>query len=399
MGYKILISYVSAGGGHLSASKAVKEAIEKIDHECEVEIVDILSFTPFIFRLIYANGYLFLANRVPFLWGLLFTAKEDLSNISKGNFIYQFFMRIIARKFIKYVLNNKPDAIIFTHFLPAKIIQEVKEREKLDILTALCITDYGIHSIWITPGIDFYFLPAEQMLYEVVENIKKIEVKKENLIVSGIPIELKFSKEVDKEKVLSSLSFSKNFPVILFYAGLLNFKDIKRILSNICFFEIPYQLIVIVGKKEKIKEKIEEFFKNLNDPNLKAWKVCKFVNNMEELFSISSIILTKAGGLITTEALQKGTIPFLIENYPGQEERNADFLLEEGLAIKINQYSSLRYKVLKILKNQEKMKEMRERGMNFSRGDAAMKIAEKILGVLKKRGNKLNNQEFLKSEC
>jgi processive 1,2-diacylglycerol beta-glucosyltransferase len=383
MGYKILVSYASAGGGHLSASKAIAEAIKEKDPQSEVEIVDILSFTPSIFRLIYSNGYLFLANRVPFLWGLLFTAKEDFSNISKGNFFYRFFMRVIARKFIKYVLSKKPHAIIFTHFLPAKIIQDVKERNKLDILTALCITDYGIHSIWITPGIDLYFLPAEQMLYEVIENLEKIGGRRENFFVSGIPTELKFSKEVEKGKILSSLSFSENFPVILFYAGLLNFKDIKKILLNIFFLEIPYQLIVIVGKKERIREKVEEFLKNINDPNLKAWKVFKFVKNMEELLSISSIILTKAGGLITTEALQKGVIPFLIENYPGQEERNADFLLEEGLAIKINQYSSLRYKILKILKNPERMREMRERGKEFSKGDSALKIAEKILEILK----------------
>jgi len=383
MGYKILVSYASAGGGHLSASKAIAEAIKEKYPQSEVEIVDILSFTPSIFRLIYSNGYLFLANRVPFLWGLLFTAKEDFSNISRGNFFYRFFMRVIARKFIKYVLSKKPHAIIFTHFLPAKIIQDVKERKKLDILTALCITDYGIHSIWITPGIDLYFLPAEQMLYEVIENLEKIGGRRENFFVSGIPTELKFSKEVEKGKILSSLSFSENFPVILFYAGLLNFKDIKKILLNIFFLEIPYQLIVIVGKKGRIREKVEEFLKNINDPNLKAWKVFKFVKNMEELLSISSIILTKAGGLITTEALQKGVIPFLIENYPGQEERNADFLLEEGLAIKINQYSSLRYKILKILKNPERMREMRERGKEFSKGDSALKIAEKILEVLK----------------
>lgn len=385
MSYKILISYASAGGGHLSASKAIGEAIKKIDPQSEVEIVDILSFTPFIFRLIYAKGYLFLANRVPFLWGILFTVKEDFSNISKGGILYRFFMRITARKFIKYVLEKKPDAMIFTHFLPAKIMQDVKEKRKLNFLTALCITDYGIHSIWITPGIDIYFLPAEQMLNEVMANIDKIGIKEENLLVSGIPTELKFSKEIEKEKILSSLSFSKEFPVILFYAGLLNFKDIKKILSNLCFLQIPYQLIVIVGKKERINKKVEQFLKSINDYNLKNWKVFKFVSNMEELLSISTIILTKAGGLITTEALQKGVIPFLIENYPGQEERNADFLLEEGLAIKINQYSSLRYKILKILKNQEKMNMMREKCMNFSRGDSAMRIAGKILEILKNR--------------
>lgn len=385
MGFKILISYASAGGGHLSASKAIEEAIKRKDPQAEVEVVDILLFTPFIFRLIYAKGYLFLTNRIPFLWGLLFTAKEDFSNISKGNFFYRFFLRVIARRFIKYVLSKKPVAIIFTHFLPAKIIQDIKERKNLDLLTALCITDYGIHSIWITPKIDFYFLPAEQMLNEVMTNIDKIGTKKENFLVTGIPTELKFSKEIDREKVISNLSFSKDFPVILFYAGLLNSKDIKKILLNLCFLEIPYQLIVIVGKKEKIKKRVEEFLKGLNDCNLKNWKVFKFVSNMEELLSISTIILTKAGGLITTEALQKGVIPFLIENYPGQEERNADYLLEEGLAIKINQYSSLRYKILKILKNPEKMKEMRERGMSFSKGDSALKIAEKILQVLKNR--------------
>ncbi len=378
-----MILYASAGGGHLSASRAIAKAIKMKDPQSQVEIVDVLSFTPFIFRLIYANGYLFLANRIPFLWGLLFTAKEDFSNISKGSIFYRFFMRIIAWKFIKYVLNRKPDAIIFTHFLPAKIIQDVKERKKLNFLTALCITDYGIHSIWITPGIDFYFLPAEQMRREVMENIDKIGTKRENLLVSGIPTELKFSKEIDREKILSNLHFSKDFPVILFYAGLLNFRNIKKILLNILFLEIPYQLILIVGKKEKIMKKVEEFLKNTRDLNLKSWKVFKFVNNMEELLSISSIILTKAGGLITTEALQKGAIPFLIENYPGQEERNADFLLEEGLAIKINQYSSLRYKILKILKNPDRLREMREKGMKFSKGDSAVNIARKILEVLK----------------
>ncbi len=383
MGYKILITYASAGGGHFSASKAIAQALQKIDPQAEVEILDILKFTPFLFRWIYADGYLFLANRIPFLWGLFFTAKEDFSNISKGSFIYRLFMRLFSRKFINYVLNKKPDCMIFTHFLPAKIIQDIKEKKRLNFLTALCITDYGIHSIWITPGIDLYFLPAEQMLYEVIENMEKIRTRRENLIVSGIPIELKYLNEVEKKKIFSSLSLSDEFPVILFYAGLLTFRDIKRIISHISPLGIPYQLLVIVGKKEKIREKVEKFLKNFNDPDLKGWKIFKFVNNMEELLSISSIILTKAGGLVTTESLHKGVIPFLIENYPGQEERNADFLLEEGLAIKINQYSSLKYKILKILRNPEKMKKIREKGKEFSRGDSAIKIAEKIYEILK----------------
>ncbi|MGQ9618703.1 MAG: MGDG synthase family glycosyltransferase [Candidatus Aminicenantia bacterium] len=385
MGNRILIAYASAGGGHLSASKAIEQALKKIDSEAEIEIVDVLSFTPFLFRLIYAKGYLFLANRIPTLWGILFTAREDFSNISRGGFFYRFLLRIIARKFIKYFLSKKPDCMIFTHFLPAKIMVDIKEKNKLDFLTALCITDYGIHSIWITPGIDLYFLPAEQMLHEITEYRKRIGTKLENFIVTGIPIELKYLKEVEKKNIFESLSFSEDFPVILFYAGLLHRADIQRIISHILHPGIPYQLIVVVGKKRRVKERIEKFLKNSNDTDLKNWKVFEFVNNMEELLSISSIILTKAGGLITTEAIYKGVIPFLIENYPGQEERNADFLLEEGVAIKINHYSSLKYKILKILKNPEKLNEMKEREKSIAKGDSAIRIAEKIYEILNKR--------------
>ncbi|MEW6457109.1 MAG: glycosyltransferase [Acidobacteriota bacterium] len=381
---KIIVSYASAGGGHKAVAEAIKEALIKLDPSVKIEVIDILNFTSKLFKFFYASGYLFLANRAKYLWGFLYSRKEDVSFVSESNKFSRLVMRILARRFISYIKEINPDAFIFTHFLPSKIVQDIKERDKLQFKTGVVVTDYGNHSIWLTPGTDFYFVATEQLKIEMVHFLNRLKMRQENIIVSGIPVRMKFLEPINREQVRDKLGLSIDCPVISFIMGIVGMRRILEILKYLTSLEVDFQLILLVGKDEELKRKVKEYFKDKEFPYLRKILIYGMVGNMNEILSVSDLVITKSGGIITSETISMGAPMVFIENYPGQEERNVDYFLEEGTGIKINQLSSIKYKIESLLKDRDRLKGMKENVEKIAKPAASLRIAEVILNEVKK---------------
>ena len=102
---------------------------------------------------------------------------------------------------------------------------------------------------------------------------------------------------------------------------------------------------------------------------------------MDEYMSASDLIVGKPGGLTTSEALAKGLVFVIANPIPGQEERNSDHLLEQGVAIRSNNPATLGHKVEKLLNDKERLETMRTNALRFARPNAAFDIADTLAGL------------------
>jgi processive 1,2-diacylglycerol beta-glucosyltransferase len=146
----------------------------------------------------------------------------------------------------------------------------------------------------------------------------------------------------------------------------------------------PWQIVAIAGKAEKLKARLEQLSKiggKLADGGNRLVAV-GFTKEMDQYMAAADALIGKSGGLTTSEALARGLPMILIEPIPGQEERNADHLLEAGAVIRCNNLPAAAWKIATLLDNPEKLQAMREAAKAMARPDAARIIAEDALGLL-----------------
>jgi processive 1,2-diacylglycerol beta-glucosyltransferase len=107
--------------------------------------------------------------------------------------------------------------------------------------------------------------------------------------------------------------------------------------------------------------------------------VLGFTNEMHELMMAADLVMTKPGGLTTSEALACGAAMIVVNPIPGQESRNSDFLLENGAAIKMNNLATLTYKLKGLLKEPERIRQLKQNARYLGKPDAAFQIAQAAL--------------------
>jgi processive 1,2-diacylglycerol beta-glucosyltransferase len=133
-----------------------------------------------------------------------------------------------------------------------------------------------------------------------------------------------------------------------------------------------FQLVVVCGRNAALEKELLE--KQETQPRLK--RVFGFVDFMDELMAMSDLLITKPGGITVSESLAAGLPMILIEPIPGQEEANADYMVEQGAGVKARSVSSLLYKLESLIANPEKLKEMARRASDISRPNAARAVVE-----------------------
>jgi processive 1,2-diacylglycerol beta-glucosyltransferase len=133
------------------------------------------------------------------------------------------------------------------------------------------------------------------------------------------------------------------------------------------------------GRNDELKKQLESAA--ATDSGARTIPV-GYTKAMDEYMSASDLIIGKPGGLTTCEALAKGLVFVIVNPIPGQEERNADHLLENGTAIRSNNPATLGYKIEQLLNDPEKLKAMSRNALNFARPRAAFDIADRLAEII-----------------
>jgi processive 1,2-diacylglycerol beta-glucosyltransferase len=137
------------------------------------------------------------------------------------------------------------------------------------------------------------------------------------------------------------------------------------------------QVVAVCGRNEELKRELEQTAARLPSSRV-AIKVIGYTKEMPELMAASNILLGKPGGLTTSEALAMGLAFVIVNPIPGQEERNADHLLEEGVAIRANNLPTLGYKIDRLLDDPARLGRMQANARRMGRPRAAFEIVNQL---------------------
>lgn len=365
---KVIFLYASKYSGHQHAALAIKQALLEQEPSIESIDIEILSFfSPPLGRLIH-KAYLQMIKKTSRIYDLLW----DNQKFYKGTNGFKKIVNQLAQKKFRRVFKQfNPQVAVCTQALPCGIISRLKEKSNLPIKLIAVITDYDIHSYWIYKNVDFYMVATEG----IKKKLQKKGISSEKIRITGIPVYPVFSKDKNRVELRKKLGIDNSYPVILIMGGSYGLGPILGIIRKLNVIKENFQFIVVAGRNQRLKRRLQSLAKSIKNP----LKIYGYVNNIDELMSISDLLITKPGGITITEALIK-KIPLIIYNaVKGQESRNYQFLINKQMAVQSKNLKILREQVSDILGNSNKRKELIRNIESFIKPDAADEIANTIL--------------------
>lgn len=353
---KVIILSASTGGGHMSASNALKSYILDSSKEIDVEVIDTLKYINPLLNKIVVNGYIFLVKKLSWLYEKIYYI-TNYENIFSS--LLQEIEKLFSNKLLRLIKSKEVDIVITTHPFAEEMISILKERKKIDVKHICIMTDYAPHNSWINRNVDHYIVSSEAMKIEMIE--KGIEDKKVHAY--GIPMDNKFLSNMDKINALTSEGLNTDITTVLLMAGSFGVRNIIEIYREISKIDIEFQIIIIVGNNKRLYKAMKKKVVN----SKKKTKLIGFTNEVDKYMKMSDILITKPGGLTVTEALVTNIPMIIFDAIPGQEEENSRFLMENDVAISIGNGISCSESIEALLKNENKILDMKERCKNISK--------------------------------
>lgn len=371
---KVLILYASYGGGHLSAAKSIQKYIEENYPEVQTETIDCIKYISNALDKLTTGAYREMAKKIPSLWGKIYlnSQKGALGHLSSRA---NKFMAIKLKNLIK---EKQPNIVISTHPFSSQMISYLKGKGKISPTLATIMTDFASHEQWLIGHeyTDYFFVSNENMQKELCD----YGVENSKIHVTGIPMSDRFFKKLDKDKIYDMFELNPNQKVILFFGGGefgLGKERTIQILRSFIINLPTYQIVAISGKNEKMKETFENIVTELNAKD--RVKVLGFTDKVPELMNISYLVVTKPGGLTSTESLASHLPMIIINPIPGQEEQNAEFLENHGVGIWIRKKDNVNEIITKLFSSKETIEKMREATKILAKTHSTKNICETIL--------------------
>ncbi len=396
MSKKVLIMSASTGGGHNRAARAIKEELESraIDNmSIECEIIDSLKLVNNTMDKVISRGYEKSAIYTPKAYGSVYRLSET-NLASKNEFKGNPLTSLMAKKF-RHLLNDKtPDLIIGTHPFPMIALSTLKKNKHnltlsrsesfyksskadIDIPPMISVlTDYTTHSTWIQNEIDYYIVGHEYvkelLVYEGVDT--------EKVKAFGIPVEKSFLEHRDKDTILNELGLSPDKLTILLMGGSFGAGNIKETLEELITIDRDFQILVIAGRNDHLKEKLSKML----DSTVHNKNICLlgYTNKMNDILASIDVLISKPGGLTTTEALLNDVpmiVPYCI---PGQEEENLDFLTNCGAALRTTKKYSLPVLLKVLIDDPSRLDALRNNIKSIRKSDSAINISNLVVDIL-----------------
>ncbi|MCI0390386.1 MAG: glycosyltransferase [Acidobacteria bacterium] len=369
---KVLVLSASAGAGHVRAAQALERAFTELGAAEEVRHVDALEYTNKLFRNLYSKAYLDLVNTTPELLGWLY---DRLDKPWKSDRLLLAFDKLNTRPLVRLIREYGPEIVVCTHFLPSEIISWLKAKERLACRQAIVVTDFDAHAMWLCRHYEHYFVALD----ETRVYLTALGIAAERITVSGIPIDPVFAQPKEKRAMRDKHGLVPDRTTILVSAGGFGVGPIDSMIKSLLQVRNRAQVVAICGRNQELKGQLDRVAASLAPGNPVAMKVVGYTTEMDEYMAASDIVLGKPGGLTTSEALSKGLVFVVVNPIPGQEERNADHLLEGGAAIRCNNLPVLAYKIDRLLDDQARFAAMQANARRLARPRAAHEIVTKLL--------------------
>jgi processive 1,2-diacylglycerol beta-glucosyltransferase len=279
--------------------------------------------------------------------------------------------KLNLRPFLRFLKSEPWDVIVNTHFLPAELIASLRKQGKLATPHLTVTTDFETHRLWVNQPCDHYFSATS----EGAAYLRHWGVPAGDISVTGIPIHPVFSQPKDRAECLKRQGLAGDRPIIVQISGGFGVGPIEEIFRGILAIEVPVEVVVITGRNETAKHQLEA----ITAPERHRVKILGFTDQIDELMAVADLVVSKPGGLTTSEILARGAAMAVVNPIPGQESRNSDFLLEKGAAVKINNIATLAHKLTPLLQDPSRLARLKENAKRTGKPQAAFDIARRAL--------------------
>lgn len=371
MSKKILVLSASVGAGHMRAAQAVELALRQLAPEATVKNLDVLQLTNSLFRRLYGESYLDLVNQAPHVLGYFYDLMDrPRSPRSKRSRLQLLVEKLNLRPFLKLLQEEHWDLIVNTHFLPAEIIASLRRQGKIKTPQLTATTDFETHRLWVNEPCDHYCTATE----EGAAYLSHHGVPRQNITVTGIPIHPSFATPKTREQCLRSQGIPGDRPIVLQLAGGFGVGPITKLYQGLLEIPTALQIVVVAGKNARVKAELEAIATGRHRA-----KIYGFTDQMDELMALADVVVSKPGGLTTSEVLARGAAMAIVNPIPGQESRNSDFLLENGAAIKINNLATLPFKLGPLMQQPARLDALKARARQLGKPQAAFDVARLAL--------------------
>ena len=362
------------GAGHVQAAKAIEEELIARGLGDQVRTIDIMTIVPGWFRRMYAGGYAWLASRAPRLYGALFRSADAPDSI-EPTFSEGLRIRLegyCIRQLKSELIQDPPDWVIHTHFLAPHPIARWIAAQKLPTKQAAVVTDFYPHRIWINPAVDLYCVPKPASHARLIAG----GVRRDRIAITGIPVLAKHRLPTDKAATFREFGWPPDRKVILLLSGAdFVIGPFKRTVLDILSVFPDVTLQAATGNNENLRRALE-----MLKPTHRNLRVIGYCDKMQELFAAADIVISKTGGITTSECLAHGAAMIALFPVPGQEEYNADFLVRFGAGLKVVQEDAVVPAIRSLIEQPEVLSQMRDTAKALGKPLAAKSVVDAILG-------------------
>jgi len=366
----LLVLSVSAGAGHVRAAQALCAYAESASPAWKTTHIDVMDLVPQTFRKLYAESYIKLVEKAPLLWAYLYQQSDKRTRASKRDRLRRGIEKLNTRKFDGEIDRLRPDAIVCTHFLPAELLSRRIRRGRPTPPVWVQVTDFDVHGLWLHDHMHGYFVANDEVAVRLAEK----GIARDRVHVTGIPIMPAFANAPSRQTAAAELGIDASKPTLIMMSGGAGVGGIDALAERLATIPQDYQLIALAGRNAALLKQLETLAKK----HPTRVRPMGFTKTMERVMAAADFAITKPGGLTSSECLAIGLPMIVISPIPGQEERNADYLLESGAALKAVDAAALEYKVNRLLDHPNELAEMRERMRRVARPRAAVAVIDEI---------------------
>ena len=359
---------VSAGAGHIKAAAALEKTFGEDARVGQVINQDALIYTNKLFRDFYSRFYTSLVDSAPNFLGWWYKTSDEPWRTDAMRHMID---RLNTRPLVRFIREFDPDITVCTHFMPAGIISHLIATGQLQARLSIVVTDFDFHAMWLSRSFQRYFVALD----ETKAYLEMLGLPPERITVSGIPVDATFAGPIDRIAECRHQGLNPEHPILLLSAGAAGSGSVEFMVERLKALEPRVQVIVVCGRNADLKQRVEHLVRDSGD----RFRVLGYTDDMPALMRVADLLISKPGGMTSAEALAAGLPMCIVNPIPGQEERNSDHLLEEGIAVKCNDLGTLSFKIQRLLDDPERLDAMRARALNFARPQAAQTVVNTLL--------------------
>ena len=365
----VLILSVSAGAGHVRAAQALCAAADA--SIVNAVHIDVMTSMPHIFRCLATDAYVKMVGKYPQAWGWLYRRMQSAQPDDRVQVFRRWIDRRQARKFVRTITELKPAAIICTHFLPAELLGYLPAANRPMCPVWVQVTDFDVHRIWIQPSVFGYFAGNEEVAFRLRDD----GVAAASIHVTGLPVMPAFAAPQDRARAAVGLGLDPSRPTVLMMGGGAGLGNFAYLATRLLAIDPGLQLMVLTGRNVPLLQKLAK----LAAATPERFIVHGHTSQVEQFMACADLIVTKPGGLTSAECLAAGLPMVANAPIPGQEERNADYLVEQGVAVRAIDAVGVEFQVRQLLADPDRLARMAACGRAIAKPSAAADVMQTVL--------------------